>query len=176
LKIWRAKLPLSRKEQEKWPCRSLALPKTKFFNGLSGNRSADIADHQEWIVSRFHGLSLLLVLFSVFTAGGCAKLRRGLDWARYENRLSLFVTPLYRIPSGFSSSYHRHLYGDERVWGDGEQVETIPMENKSGTLYPSKADDDPMSGPDIVRPTVPVGKSDPAIQQAIDSRRRNLLR
>ena len=128
-------------------------------------------------MSRLRRLSLLLVLFSVLTAGGCAKVRRGLDWTRYENRLSLFVTPLYRIPPGFSSTYHRHLYGEERVWGEGEQAETIPMEKGSGTFFPSEVDYDPMAGPpDIVRPTVPVGKSDPAIQQAIDTRRRNILR
>ena len=128
-------------------------------------------------MSGLRRLSLLLVLFSVLTAGGCAKVRRGLDWARYENRVSLFVTPLYRIPSGFSSSYHRHLYGDERVRDEGEQGEMIP-----GVFFPSDVDYDPTAGPepmngqDIVRPLVPVGKSDPAIQQAIDSRRRNLLR
>ena len=127
-------------------------------------------------MSRLHQLSVLLVLFSILTAGGCAKVRRGLDWTRYENRLSLFVTPLYRIPPGFSSTYHRHLYGEERVWGEGEQAETIPMEKGSGTFFPSQFDYDPMAESEIVRPTVPVGKSDPAIQQAINTRKRNLLR
>ena len=101
-------------------------------------------------------------------------MRRGLDWARYENRLSFFVTPLYRIPPGFSSTYHRHLYGDERVLGEGGQSEIIP-----GVFFPSNVEYDPMAGrdiPDTVRPTVPVGKTDPGIQQAINSRKRILLR
>ena len=128
-------------------------------------------------MSRLRRLSLLLVLFSILTAGGCAKVRRGLDWTRYENRLSLFVTPLYRIPSGFSSSYHRHLYGDKRVLGEGEQDEILP-----GVFFPSNVDYDPMADydpmvePIIRRPTIPVGKSDPGIQQAINTRKRNLLR
>ncbi len=116
------------------------------------------------------------MLVVVSAAGGCAKVRRGLDWARYENRLSCMKTPLYRFPSGFSSTYHRHLYGDDRVWGGGEQAETIPMKNGSGAFFPSSIDFEPMAGPEVVRPTVPVGKTDPGIQQAINSRKRILLR
>ena len=132
-------------------------------------------------MSGLRRLSLLLILFSVLAAGGCAKVRRGLDWARYENRVSLFVTPLYRIPSGFSSSYHRHLYGDERIIGEGEQVETIPMYKGSGAFFPSDVNVDGYDpttgdGPEIIRPTIPVGKRNPGIQQALDFHRRNLLR
>ena len=174
--------------REKRLGRSLALPKTKFFNGLLENRPAEIAGEQDRIVSHLRQLSFLLVLSSVLTAGGCAKVRRGLDWIRYENRLSLFATPLYRIPPGFSSTYHRHLYGNEKLCCDSEQSETFPMEKGSGAFFPnqvfpskfdydpSKFDYDPMSGPEIVRPTVPVGKVDRGIQQAIDTRKRNLLR
>ena len=127
-------------------------------------------------MTRLRRFFLLLLFFTVLTACGCAKVRRGLDWVRYENRVSLFVTPLYRIPPGFSSTYHRHLYGEERIWGEGEQAETIPLEKGSGTFFPSSVDYDPMAGPEIIRPTVPVGKIDPAIQQAVNTRKRNLLR
>ena len=62
--------------------------------------------------------------------------------------------------------------------GQGELFETIPMHKGNGTFFPSDVEYDPADGPvtDIVRPMIPVGKSDPAIQQAIDSHRRNLLR
>lgn len=119
----------------------------------------------------------VLLLLAVLSGSGCAKVRRGLTWVRYENRVSVFATPIYRIPPGFSSSYFRHLYGDDRVFGEGESTQRLPLEEGSGTFYPASVELAPVGKPEIVRPTVPMpDEADIETQRIISRRLINLLR
>ncbi len=46
------------------------------------------------------------------------------------------MVPAYRLPHGFSSSYHRHIYGMEPVVIGGIPEDQLPLEPAPGVFFP----------------------------------------
>jgi hypothetical protein len=50
------------------------------------------------------------------------------------------MVPQYRLPQGFSSSYHRYLYGMEPVVIGGIPEDQIPLNRAPGVFFPEKVE------------------------------------
>ncbi|MGE3315854.1 MAG: hypothetical protein AB7O26_12140 [Planctomycetaceae bacterium] len=48
------------------------------------------------------------------------------------------MVPPHRLPHGFSSSYHRNLYGMEPVVVGGVPNDAIPLNHSPGVFFPSR--------------------------------------
>jgi len=47
------------------------------------------------------------------------------------------MVPAYRLPQGFSSTYHRHLYGMDPLVICGVPEDALPANTAPGVFYPT---------------------------------------